>query len=92
MYNQFQAIRIFFKNSYASTNQTLNIDKPTLLKPDEVEGFFDQIGRNTSYILHPEETLANNFVFLITEKKDLKNPEIPKKIKLVFEKLDSKKN
>ena len=75
-----------------TTKPILNNDKPTLLKPDEAEGFFDQIGRNTSYILHPEETLANNFVFLITEKKDLKNPEIPKKIKLVFEKLDSKKN
>ena len=75
-----------------TTNPILNNDKPKLLKPDEVEGFFEQIGRNTSYILHPEETLANNFVFLITEKKDLKNPEIPKKIKLVFEKLNPKKN
>ena len=75
-----------------TTKPILNNDKPTRLKPDEAEGFFEQIGRNTSYILHPEETLANNFVFLITEKKDLKNLEIPKKIKLVFEKLDSKKN
>ena len=75
-----------------TTKPILNNDKPILLKPDEVEGFFEQIGRNTSYILHPEETLANNFVLLNTGKTDLKNPEIPKKIKLIFEKLNSKKN
>jgi hypothetical protein len=45
-----------------------------------VEGFFEQIGRNTNYIIHPEETLANNFVHLMTAKQDLKNPEIPEKI------------
>ena len=73
-----------------TTKPILNNDKPILFKPDEVEGFFEQIGQNTSYILHPEETLANNFVFLITEKKDLKSPEIPKKIKLVFEKTNPK--
>jgi len=73
-----------------TTKPILNNDKPILFKPDEVEGFFEQIGQNTSYILHPEETLANNFVFLITEKKGLKSPEIPKKIKLVFEKTNLK--
>tara|TARA_B100001250_G_C19788130_1_gene785129 strand:- start:883 stop:1860 length:978 start_codon:yes stop_codon:yes gene_type:complete len=73
-----------------TTKPILNNDKPILLKPNEVEGFFEQIGRNTSYILHPEETLANNFVLLTTGKADLKNPEIPKKIKLVFEKTNSK--
>ena len=58
----------------------LKDSKPLLLKPDAVEGFFEQIGRNTNYIIHPEETLANNFVHLMTAKQDLKNPEIPKKI------------
>lgn len=73
-----------------TTKPILTKDKPTLFKPDQVEGFFEQIGRNTNYILHPEETLANNFVFLITGKTDLQNPEIPKKIKLVFEKTNVK--
>jgi hypothetical protein len=54
--------------------------KPILLKPDAVEGFYEQIGRNTGYIIHPEETLANNFVHLMTEKQGLKNPEIPEQI------------
>ena len=34
----------------------LRDDKPVMFQPREVEGFFAQIGNNTSYILHPEET------------------------------------
>jgi hypothetical protein len=54
------------------------------LKPEGVEGFFEQIGRNTNYIIHPEETLANNFVHLMTGKQDLKNPEILEKIEAML--------
>ena len=68
----------------------LRDDKPVMFQPREVEGFFEQIGNNTSYILHPEETLANNFVFLITKKQGLANPEIPEKIGGVLLKPESK--
>lgn len=67
-----------------SAKPILKDEKPILFRPDEVEGFFEQIGKNTNYILHPEETLANNFVFLITIKQGLANPEIPKKIEATF--------
>ena len=63
-----------------SAKATLKDGKPLLLKPDAVEGFYEQIGRNTGYIIHPEETLANNFVHLMSGKKGLKNPEIPAQI------------
>ena len=58
--------------------------KPILWNHDAVEGFFEQIGRNTDYIIHPEETLANNFVYLMMAKEDLKNPDIPKNIEVVL--------
>ena len=67
-----------------SAKATLKNGKPVFFKPDEVEGFFEQIGRNTDYIIHPEETLANNFVHLMTGKQDLKNPKIPKKIESIL--------
>ena len=67
-----------------SATATLEDGKPVLFKPNEVEGFFEQIGRNTGYIIHPEETLANNFVHLMTGKQDLKNPEIPEKIEAIL--------
>ena len=67
-----------------SAKPVLHDGKPVMFRPNEVEGFYEQIGNNTGYILHPEETLANNFVFLITKKKGLANPEIPEKIGAVL--------
>jgi hypothetical protein len=39
---------------------------PILRTPDEVEGFFEQIGRNTGYLIHPEEIVADNVTLLVT--------------------------
>ncbi len=39
--------------------------RPLLRSPDEVAGFFEQTGRNTSYLIHPEEIMADNFVHLV---------------------------
>jgi hypothetical protein len=58
--------------------------KPILWNPYAVKGFFEQIGRNTNYVIHPEETLANNFIHLMMAKQDLKTPEIPYKIEAVL--------
>jgi len=58
--------------------------KLTLLKPEEAKGFQEKIGRNTRYVIHPEETMADNFVFLVLGKKDLPNPEIVQAMKKVF--------
>ncbi len=51
-----------------------------IYKIDEVTEFFEQIGFNTQYIIDPEEALANNFVFAITNKKRLPSPAIVSKI------------
>jgi hypothetical protein len=47
-----------------------------LFEPQEVSGFFEKIGRNTDYIIHPEETQAVNFAYAIVERDELPNPEI----------------
>ena len=44
---------------------------------DEVQGFFEQIGRNTDYIIHPEEILADNFALLFVESSSVPTPAIP---------------
>ncbi|MBK6276325.1 MAG: hypothetical protein IPF58_17295 [Saprospirales bacterium] len=51
-----------------------------IYKLDEVTDFFEQIGFNTQYIIDPEEALADNFVFAITNKKRLPSPAIVTKI------------
>lgn len=38
---------------------------PVLRRPQEVEGFFERTGRNTGYLIHPEEIVADNFVILV---------------------------
>ena len=45
-------------------------DGTSRLNLDEVEGFYEQIQRNTNYIIHPDEILADNFIFLVQAKKD----------------------
>lgn len=51
-------------------------DGPVLLDPKDVPSYFEKIGRNTSYIIHPDEILADNFVHLVTGKTDLETPAV----------------
>jgi hypothetical protein len=50
--------------------------RPKLSRPDEVKGFHEQVGRNTGYIIHPEEILADNFSLLVLGGGAPANPEI----------------
>lgn len=43
-------------------------EEDTGQKPENMQGFFEQVGRNTSYIIHPEEILADNFKLLALQK------------------------
>ena len=56
-------------------------DKPVIYSRKEVTGFFAQVGKNTKYIIHPEEILAENFAFAILNTPELPNPEIVNEIK-----------
>lgn len=40
------------------------------------EAYLEKIGRNTKYIIHPDEILADNFAYLVLERKDLPTPRI----------------
>ena len=51
-------------------------DEPVLLDPAKSKSFADQIGQNTKYIIHPDEVLADNFVFLVMQTENLPSPEI----------------
>ena len=42
---------------------------PRLLKLSQVQDFLKQVGRNTRYVIHPEEILAENFALLVTGKE-----------------------
>lgn len=60
--------------------------EPYRINATENEDYFEQIGKNTRYIIHPEEILADNFGFLVTGRQNLPNPEIVEKMrKVLFE-------
>jgi len=48
--------------------------------------FWSQIGRNTSYMIHPEETVADNFMYLIQQHgpPKIKSPEILEKLREIL--------
>jgi len=50
--------------------------QPVVLDPAKVTSFHDQIGKNTNYIIHPDEILADNFVYLIQRSKNLATPRV----------------
>ena len=55
-----------------------------LVAPEQVAGFFEQVGRNTNYVIHPEEILADNFALLILDERNVPSPEILEKIRRVL--------
>jgi hypothetical protein len=59
--------------------------KPVLAAPEEVSGFFEQVGRNTNYFIHPEEILADNFALLILNEHNVPSPEILEKMRRILE-------
>jgi hypothetical protein len=63
----------------------MSSEQPVLAAPEEVSGFFEQIGRNTKYVIHPEEILADNFALLILDEHNVPSPEILEKMRRILE-------
>jgi hypothetical protein len=63
-------------NTSPSSAASYDVANPELLDMDHVHGFYEQVGRNTKYIIHPEEILADNFRLLLLGKADVPSPEI----------------
>jgi hypothetical protein len=55
-----------------------------LLNVDQLSGFYEQIGHNTEYIVHPEEILADNFSMLVRSEKSARSPEVLTRLKLAL--------
>lgn len=56
---------------------------PHLVAFEDAEGFFEQIGQNTSYLYHAEEILAENFTLLV-QGGDAMSPEVLEKMGSIF--------
>jgi hypothetical protein len=50
--------------------------EPRVVGLRELTGFFEQVGQNTDYIIHPEEILADNFTLLVLGAPDARSPDV----------------
>ncbi len=51
---------------------------------NDLSGFFEQVGENTKYIIHPEEILADNFALLVTGARNVPSPKVLAQMKAVL--------
>ena len=69
-----------------SVPSTLSYDQvdPQLVDLDQVSKFYEQVGKNTKYIIHPEEILADNFALLVQGEEKVKSPEVLKRMREIL--------
>jgi hypothetical protein len=60
-------------------------DQAVVIDPKNEPAFFDKIGKNTQYIIHPDEILADNFVHLVQGEQNLATPRVVEEMGKVLE-------
>lgn len=83
-YLQFQLLLVERPNDGPTVRPIVDGRKPKLVGMQQVSGFFEQVGENTGYIIHPEEILADNFALLALRQRKLPSPEVIKKIRAIL--------
>ena len=53
---------------------------------DEISNYLDKVGKNTNYIIHAEEIMAENFELMINGSPNIPSPKIITNMKKVFKK------
>jgi hypothetical protein len=66
---------------------TVDERRMRLVRIDNVSGFYEQVGRNTEYVAHPEEILADNFALLVRDTTAVASPEILGRIEAELRKM-----
>jgi len=85
-YLEFRMLLLERSSDPAAVKPLYDGPEPRLVDMQRVSGLFEQIGRNTGYIIHPEEILADNFAHVVLEERNMPSPEIISKIKEVLKK------
>jgi hypothetical protein len=80
-YLQFQLLLVERSADTNTFKPLYNGPNPVLASMEKVRGFYEQVGNNTEYIIHPEEILADNFASIVLDEQNLPSPQIIRKIK-----------
>ena len=83
-YLQFKLVVVKRAEEGMSVEVVREGEKAKLLDLGEVTGFLEQVGENTTYLIHPEEILADNFVLLVTGKRGVPSPEVVEKLERIL--------
>lgn len=80
---------LFEVEAIAGEENAYRIISPNVgINPKELPDFFEQVGRNTNYIIHPEEIIADNFRHLVLDQiPQLPNSELTEALRKII--LDS---
>lgn len=65
------------------TRPVMRNGQPVWHVPEETPDFLARLGGNTDYVMHPDETIADNFMFLVSGRK-VKNPQLLQRIEAVL--------
>ncbi|QDU92833.1 hypothetical protein [Lignipirellula cremea] len=60
--------------------------KPVVFDPVKLSAYTDKVGRNTRYLIHPDEILADNFVLLVREQPDVESPQVLESLRKLLKK------
>jgi len=55
-----------------------------MVPPSRIAGFFEAVGRNTDYVIHPEEILAENFALLVLNQQRVASPALLERIRQIL--------
>ena len=86
----FRYLKIGFIPLDTNFNPIVKDGKTLIYGIDEASDFYDLVGRNTGYVINPEECLADNFSIAVNgfrpspRLQELPNPEITEKIREVL--------
>ena len=80
----FQYLNIGFI-PYDENMKPIQIDGKTVAYSlEQISDFDEKVGKNTQYIINPEEILADNFVIAFNNKTDVPTPELTEKIRNIL--------
>ncbi len=80
-YLQFQLLLVERHGQSSQVKPLYDGPEPQRVDVEQVTGFFEQVGRNTRYIIHPEEILAENFALLVLGEGTVPSPEVLAKVR-----------
>ena len=58
--------------------------KTVIYSIEQISDFYDKVGKNTLYIINPEEILADNFVIAFNNQANIPTPELKEKIRNIL--------